>query len=107
MKTLSAFCVSYTKMKKRHAFIMPLDPIKKKNIWKKQLVEVKKSQKDVFLEKIKVNQEMISLKLKELQGNEVLTEISACHKKELDARMGELVLIAQENSLLKAISSLN
>lgn len=90
-------------MKKRHAFIMPADINKKKRIWKEQLTQVKSSQKDVFIEKIKISQEAISLRLKELQGKEVLAEMSACRKKELDARMGELALIEQEKALEKAI----
>lgn len=75
------------------------------NDWKFQLGQVEKVLKEVKKDKININNEMIELKVREIQGENVGTEISACKKKLLENRMGELALEAQMEKLRISIQN--
>jgi hypothetical protein len=92
----------------KHKFVLPNDPEKRVQIWNESLEQVEIAQKEVAQEKIKVNQEIINLKLRQIQeGIELTSELSACHKRELDVRKVELALIRQRKKLEEAIASCN
>jgi hypothetical protein len=70
-----------------------------KEDWTFQLSQVEMVLKEVRKAKIAINSEMINLKVREIQGENLGTEISACHRKELENRMGELALLEQKKKL--------
>jgi hypothetical protein len=74
-----------------------------KDDWKYQLSQVDMVLKEVRNQKIVINNEMINLKVREIQGENLGTETSACHRKELENRMGELALLKQKKKLEDAI----
>jgi len=77
--------------------------ISDKEDWKYQLSQVEMVLKEVQKQKIAINSEMINLKVREIQGENLGTEISACHRKELENRMGELALLKQKIKLKESI----
>jgi hypothetical protein len=83
--------------------IMPEDPKQKIIIWKDQLKNVENAQKEIIVEKIKVNNEEINLRLRVIAGENLDNEMAACKKKEIDMRIAELTAKLQRERLEEAI----
>lgn len=88
----------------RTKFRLPEDPLQRAALWQKMLSEVDGELSNVAILKMQIAQDMAALQIRAMKGEELGTEISACHKRELQARMAELALGQQKEELSRAIS---
>jgi hypothetical protein len=88
----------------RQIYQLPDDLQQKIAIWSEQLARLQAAQKEAIADKIAINNDMIALQVRAFRGEEVGSEMSACHKRELENRMGSLAMMKQKERLLEAIS---
>ena len=88
----------------RQIYILPEDQNQRIAVWTEQLGRLQAAQKEAIQERIAINNDMIALQVRAFQGEEVGSEMSACHKRELENRMGTLAMKKQKERLLEAIS---